>query len=77
MIRQLTVGLLFVAANVLHAQESVCDLISHLESADGSQVVLTGDLIIAKDLAVLGAEDCENRYISGTGVRHRWPPLSP
>lgn len=80
MIRQLVVGLLFVTANVVHAQESVCNLFSHLESADGSQIVITGDLIIAKDLAVLGAEDCENRYISGSGVRHWWPTalsLSP
>jgi len=69
-----------IAATDLHAQESVCDLFSHLESADGSQVVVTGDLIIARDLAVLGSEDCDNRYISGTGVRRRWPTalsLSP
>jgi ankyrin repeat protein len=80
MIRLLVVGLLFVTATVMHAQESVCDLFSHLESANGSQVVVTGDLIIAKGLAVLGAEDCDNWYISGNGVRHRWPTalsLSP
>jgi hypothetical protein len=42
-------------------QESVCDLFSHLEDTDGSQVVVTGDLIIAKDVAVLGAQDCRLR----------------
>jgi ankyrin repeat protein len=78
--------LLFVATAVLvtvtplYGQESVCDLFSHLGSADGSQVVVTGDLIIAKDIAVLGAADCDSRYTSETGVRHRWPTalsLSP
>jgi ankyrin repeat protein len=73
-------GAALMTATALRAQESVCDLFSHLESADGTQVLVTGDLIIAKDLAILGAEDCDNRYISGTGVRHMWPTalsLSP
>jgi ankyrin repeat protein len=68
------------AAISLHAQESVCDLFSHLESADGGQVVVTGDLIIAKGVAVLGAADCDNRYTSGTRFRRTWPTalsLSP
>jgi ankyrin repeat protein len=78
--------MLFVATAVLatatplFGQQSVCDLFSDLEGADGRQVVVTGDLIIAKDIAVLGAADCDNRYISGTGVRHMWPTalsLSP
>src|ERR1700681_3532921 len=80
MIRPLVLSAILITATALNAQESVCDLFSHLASADGSQVLVTGDLIIAKDLAVLGAEDCDNRYISGTGVRHMWPTalsLSP
>lgn len=66
-------GAIVTAAISLDAQESVCDLFSHLESADGSQVVVTGDLIIAKGVAVLGAPDCDNRYTSGTRFRHTWP----
>lgn len=80
MIRPLVLSAILITATALNAQESVCDLFSHLASADGSQVLVTGDLIIAKDLAVLGAEDCDNRYVSGTGVRHMWPTalsLSP
>jgi len=50
-----------------HGQESVCDLFSHLESADGRQLVLTGDLIISKEIAVLGAADCDNRYQTRLG----------
>jgi ankyrin repeat protein len=79
-VRLFALSAAFISATALHAQKSVCDLFSQLASADGSQIVVTGDLIIAKDLAVLGAEDCDNRYISGTGVRHMWPTalsLSP
>ena len=54
---------LLVAATPLLGQESVCALFSHLEGADGQRVMVTGDLIISKDLAVLGAADCDNRYI--------------
>lgn len=70
LIRSLVLSAMLIAATVLSAQESVCDLFSHLESADGSQVVVSGDLVIAKDIAILGAADCDNRYVS----RHfRWP----
>lgn len=62
MIRSLVLSTILITATALHAQESVCALFSHLGSADGSQVVVTGDLIIAKDIAVLGAADCDNRY---------------
>ena len=72
-IRLLVLNAILVPATALHAQESVCDLFSHLESADGSQVVVTGDLIVSRDTAVLGTADCDNRYTSGTGVRRRWP----
>jgi adenine-specific DNA methylase len=39
-----------VTATPLFGQQSVCDLFSHLEGADGRQAVVTGDLIISKDL---------------------------
>lgn len=54
---------LLAAATPLLGQQSVCALFSHLEGADGQRVMVTGDLIISKDLAVLGAADCDNRYI--------------
>ena len=71
--RRFVLFAIFATASALNAQESRCDLFSHLESADGSQVVVTGDLIIAKHIAVLGATDCDNRYTSGNGVRRLWP----
>jgi len=46
------------------SQESVCDLFSHLENSDGHQLTLSGDLIISKDITVLGAADCDYRYSS-------------
>ena len=79
-IRLFALSAVLITSSVMCAQESVCDLFSHLESANGSQVVVTGDLIIANDLAVLGAEECDNPYISGNGFRHQWPTalsLSP
>lgn len=57
-------------ASDLRAQESVCNLFSHLEDSDGKQLVITGDLIISKDIAVLGAADCEYRYVAN---QFRWP----
>ena len=69
--------MLLVAASMLFpgrafcAQESVCELFSHLtKDADGRKVILTGDLIISRDLAVIGAADCDNKYISNHEV---WP----
>ena len=44
-----------ILAPDIGAQESVCDLFSHLESSDGQQLVITGDLIISKDVPILGA----------------------
>jgi hypothetical protein len=63
------------AAIPSQGQESVCRLFAHLENADGRQLVLTGDLIISKDIAVLGAADCDNRYETPLGekIRHSWP----
>jgi len=54
-----SIGLLLAAAlltgtTLAHAQESIRDLFSHLGSTDGTQVV-SGDLTIGKDVAVLGA----------------------
>ena len=70
-------GAILFAAVPLYAQESVCDLFSHLASADGRQLVVTGDLIISKDVAVLGAADCDNRYTSplkgGFNISYQWP----
>jgi hypothetical protein len=72
----LSAAILFTVAP-LYAQESVCDLFSHLESADGRQLVVTGDLIISKDVAVLGGADCDNRYTSrlegGFNISYQWP----
>ena len=49
----------------LYGQESVCQLFSHLApQTGGRQLVLTGDLIMSKDIAVLGAWECDNQYIS-------------
>ena len=69
--------MLLVAASMLFPgrafcrQESVCELFSHLtEGADGRKVILTGDLIISRDLAVIGAADCDNQYISNHSI---WP----
>jgi hypothetical protein len=60
-----------------HGQESVCSLFRDLKTADGRQLILTGDLIISKGLTALGAADCDNQYrsrISGTsGPFQIWP----
>ena len=62
--------MLLVAASMLLpgralcGQESVCELFSHLvEGSDGRKVILTGDLIISKDLAAIGAADCDNARV--------------
>lgn len=72
----LSAAVLFMVAP-LYAQESVCDLFSRLASADTRQLVVTGDLIISKDVAVLGAADCDNRYTSrlkgGFDISYQWP----
>src|ERR1039457_6763084 len=55
----------------LFGQESVCHLFSHLApQTDGRQLVLTGDLIISKDIAVLGSWECDNQYIARSTI---WP----
>jgi ankyrin repeat protein len=74
-----TLAFLVAAAGIIltpdvRAQESVCDLFSHLESSDGQQVVVTGDLIISKDVTILGTADCDNHYTSALSGRQQvWP----
>ena len=74
-----TLAFLVAAAGILltpnvRAQESVCDLFSHLEGSDGQQVVVTGDLIISKDVTILGAADCDCPYTSAlNGIQQVWP----
>jgi hypothetical protein len=72
----LSAAILF-AVVPLYAQESVCDLFSHLGSSDTRQLVVTGDLIISKDVAVLGAADCDNRYTTPYkgrfNISYQWP----
>jgi hypothetical protein len=61
----LTVAILLLLKLNLYGQESVCHLFSHLApQTDGRQLVLTGELIISKDIAVLGSQECDNQYIS-------------
>ena len=50
------VALIFFGSPLL-AEESVCDLFSHLDNTDGRQAVVSGELIISKGIAVLGADD--------------------
>jgi len=65
------VALMLFPGSAICGQESVCELFSHLsEGADGRKIIVTGDLIISKDLAAIGAADCDNRYISNHYV---WP----
>lgn len=52
----------------LCAQQTVCDLFKDLAAADGRQIVVTGDLVISKNIAVLGAWDCDNHYVSHSFV---------
>jgi ankyrin repeat protein len=59
----------------LHAQESVCDVFNDLETRDGSQLIVAGELIISKDFAALGAFDCDNTYKTALGgnIFQQWP----
>src|SRR5436189_5406377 len=66
---------LLLIAGPSQAQESVCDLFRHLKAADGSQVIVNGELIISKDFAALGASDCDNNYETALGSNffQQWP----
>jgi hypothetical protein len=67
----LIVATVLVPKLTLYGQESGCHLFSHLApQTDGRQLVLTGDLIISKDIAVLGSRECDNQYISQNTL---WP----
>jgi uncharacterized protein len=69
----------FLCAASLRGQESVCDLFRDLNAADGRQLVLEGELLISRNLAALGAADCDHDYqtpVEGTGGVHvfqSWP----
>lgn len=54
----------------LHSQEPVCNLFKDLNAAAGRQLIVTGELIISKDIAAIGANDCDYEYISHQYV---WP----
>jgi hypothetical protein len=63
-----------ILAPDIRAHESVCDLFSHLESSDAQQIVVTGDLVISKDVTILGAADCDCQYTSAlSGIQRVWP----
>lgn len=65
-----TIAMLFIAAGILTGQESVCDLFLRISSSDRNQVVVTGDLIIGRQKAILGATACDHRYSSHS---RNWP----
>lgn len=70
----LALGALIFFGSPLLAEESVCDLFSHLDNTAGRQVVVTGELFISKGIAVLGADDCDHRYTSRVeGIPNQWP----
>lgn len=60
---------MLVPSNLL-GQESVCHLFSHLApQTNGRHLAVMGDLVMSKDIAVLGAWDCDEEYISDHMVR--------
>ena len=69
-IRLLLGAILLITATTVQGEQSVCDLFSNLDGASAHQLVVTGELIISKDMAVLGATDCDNRYTSNS---YQWP----
>jgi hypothetical protein len=68
-----------LTAATLNGQQSVCDLFKVLNSANGRQLTLNGDMIISRDFAALGAGDCDNRYalITSCSRRYRGCGLPP
>lgn len=44
----------------LRGQVSVCDLFKDLKASDGRQLIVTGDLLISKDVAMLGTAYCDD-----------------
>jgi hypothetical protein len=70
-----TIAMMLMAV-ALYGQRSVCDLFKDLKAADGLRLIVTGELIISKDVAVLGAADCDNQYRSRPedfGAFQLWP----
>ena len=59
-----------LTAGSTFAQKSVCELFRDLPANDGARLIITGDLLISKDLTALGAADCDHRYVSD---HHQWP----
>ena len=68
-LRLLTLMMTAMLGPVLYAQEPVCDLFSHLATSE-SHVVVTGELVVSKNLTVLGSPDCDYQYIANSTV---WP----
>jgi len=58
------------APSYLFGQQSVCNLFKDLKSADDKQLTLSGELVLSGSVAVLGAADCDNKYVS---ERQIWP----
>src|SRR6478735_5170942 len=51
------------AGSFANGQETVCGLFKNLPASNGRTIILSGDLLISKDVAMLGAADCEDRYV--------------
>jgi ankyrin repeat protein len=69
--------IIFPYAVPARAQQSVCELFKDLESHDGAQVVVRGELFLDGEQAALGATECETRYQSRLAGNFRaffiWP----
>ena len=67
----------FLLTRGVHGQVTVCDLFKDLKAQDGRQLTVSGDLLISKDITVLGAADCDNRYQTTIPSRFKitqiWP----
>jgi ankyrin repeat protein len=65
----LSTSAIFMAV-ALHGQQSVCELFGDLKASEGRQLTISGELIISKDIAAIGAADCDKQYISDHQL---WP----
>jgi hypothetical protein len=63
------IATLVILATDLGAHGSVCDLFFELEKYDSHQLTLTGDLIMSKDIAVVGAAEADLLRPQGKTVR--------
>jgi hypothetical protein len=57
-------GAVILLTAPLPAQVPVCDLFKDLRAADGRELIIAGELIISKDFAAIGANDCDYEYVS-------------